>query len=101
MNKSFAENEDSIKNLIKEIRLEQKVSPSRKNEEFESYVKHGIFDIEENIGVYINFDTDLRARALLKDYVLFSDHKMIKDFKERYSDDYFYLQAKYARDTNV
>ncbi|MDE6141318.1 MAG: hypothetical protein K2G03_01815, partial [Bacilli bacterium] len=99
--KSFLSNDDSIKNLLSEIRIEQKVSPSRKDEEFESYIKQGIFDIEEIVGTFINFDQDLKARALLKEYVLFSDFKMLKDFKERYADDYFYLQAKYSRDTNL
>ncbi len=100
-NKSFSTNLVSIERLILEIRSEQKISPMRKNAEFKNYVLQGIFDIEEKIGSVIDFDIDLKARALLKDYVLYADHNLLKDFFERYSDDYFYLQAKYSRDTNI
>lgn len=101
MKNSFSNNEDSLKNILEEIRIEQKISPLRDINELKTYLNQGIYDIEYYSGKYIDFDEDLQARELLKNYVLFADHNMKSKFKEEYSDEYIQLQIKYNRDSDL
>lgn len=101
MKNSFVANTTSIEQLLEEIRVEQKISPLRNISELENILKEGIYDIEYNVGNYIDFDVDLQARSLLKDYVLFADHNMKSKFKEEYSTEYINLQFKYNKDSNI
>ncbi len=90
-----------IMTLIKEIRSEQHISPFRENEEFEGYVKEAIYDINEKCGAKIDYDKDLKARSLLKNYVLYADFKRLAEFKELYGGEYAELQAKYYKPADV
>lgn len=101
MNNSFINNESSIQGLLEEIKIEQKISPLRDIKELEKYLKQGIYDIEYYVGKMVNFDEDLQARDLLKNYVLFSDHNLKSAFRKDYEDEYISLQIKYNRDSNV
>ena len=56
---SFSKKDESIIKLLEEIRSEKKISPLKKNEEFKKLLLEGIYDIEEAIGFYIDFDKDL------------------------------------------
>lgn len=98
---SFVNNGASQKGILKEIRIEQKISPLRDIEELEKLLKEGIYELEEIAGSYIDFDTDLKARGLLKDFVLFADHNAKSKFREEYYDEYLALQIRYNRDSNV
>lgn len=98
---SFLLNDDSIKKLLDEIKGDQKISPLRDINDLKGFVKQGIYDIEYYVGKYINFDEDLQARDLLKNYVLFSDHNLKSKFKEEYQGEYIGLQIKYNRDSVV
>ena len=93
--------DEQITKLVSEIRKEQQVSPSLPDSNFISYVKSGEFDIDEIVGYKINFEKDLKARELLKNYVLYANHKRLAEFKELYLSEYVSLQIKYNRDTNL
>lgn len=98
---SFSKKDESIIKLLEEIRSEKKISPLKKNEEFEKLLLEGIYDIEEAIGFYIDFDKDLKARKLLKNYVLYSMYNLLAKFKEDYLSEYTELQFRYNRDSII
>ena len=99
MKESFAKKEEAIEKILEEIRINHKISPLRNIKDLTSNLLEGIYDIETFVGSYIDFDEDLTARKLLKDYVLFSDFNMISKFKEEYYSEYVSLQIKYNCDT--
>lgn len=101
MTNSFSENNDSIIKLLEEIRVEKKISPLKDMKDFKNILLTGIYDIEEKIGFYIDFDNDLKARDLLKNYVLYSTHNLLAKFKEDYFSEYTELQIKYNCDTII
>lgn len=101
MKNSFSKNNDSLEKILEEIRIEQKVSPLKDMSEYENTLLSGIYDIEDSVGYYIDFDIDLKARDLLKNYVLFSMHNLKSKFKEDYANEYISLQFKYNRDTDI
>lgn len=101
MQNSFQYCNDSIASLLEEIKTEQKISPLRRINDFEKILKQGIYDIEYFVGKYIDFDKDLQARGLLKNYVLFCDHNLLSKFKEEYRDEYINLQIKYSSDSKL
>lgn len=87
--------------IIKEFRTENHVSPFRENEEFVQYVEEGIFSINQNCGQEVDYDKDLEARSLLKNYVLYADYKRLAEFKELYGGEYIELQAKYYKSSHI
>lgn len=90
-----------IVDLVSEIRKEQLINPNIPNENFERYVKEGIYNINNSVGVSINFDEDMDARVLLKNYVLYANYKRLAEFKELYMIDYVALQIKYNNDSEL
>ncbi len=52
-----------ITDLVSEIRKEQLINPNIPSENFERYVKEGIYNINNSVGVSINFDEDMDARV--------------------------------------
>lgn len=88
-------NDTQIQKLLEEIRGEQHISPLEKNEILIGYIKEAEFDINDKSGEKINYEIDLKARSLLKNYVLYSRYKRLAEFKELYVGDYAELQAKY------
>lgn len=90
-----------VENIVKEVRKEQSISPKLPNDSFTNYVKEGMYNINDSVGCMINYDEDLEARALLKNYVLYANHKRTAEFKELYMADYVKLQVKYNVDTSV
>ncbi|MCI8618135.1 MAG: hypothetical protein HFJ60_07915 [Clostridia bacterium] len=87
--------------FLNEMRDENHISPFREDSEFIPYIKDGIYDINEYCGKKINYDMDLKARRLLKNYVLYADYKKLAEFKERYIADYDELQRKYYINSNI
>ena len=87
--------DNSYYNLLKEIRHEQGISPKIKDQVLLSYIKDGIYNINNSSGCKIDYDTDLDARRLLKNYVLYANHYRLAEFKELYSSEYVALQIKY------
>ena len=84
-----------LKDLLEEIKLEQQISPFLDEQIILNFIQSGIFDIEEVVGFQIDFNKDLKARTLLKNYVLYANHKRLSEFKTLYGGDYIELQRKY------
>lgn len=85
----------NLNNLVQEIRNEQNISPFFKNELIESLLDEGVYDINSIAGTKIDYDQDLNARVLLKNYVLYRRFSRLAEFKEVYAGDYAQLQARY------
>ncbi len=90
-----------IKKLLQEIKMEQHTSPFKDDEEIIGYIKEAEYDINYICGTEIDYKTDLDARSLLKNRVLYADHKRLAEFKELYGAEYAALQAKYYNTTNI
>ena len=84
-----------ISGLLEDIKAEQQISPFLDDTPLKNYIKDGIFDIENNVGFEIDFAKDLKARTLLKTYVLYANHKRLSEFKQLYGGDYIELHRKY------
>ena len=87
--------------LLEEIKREQHISPFREDKEIKSYINDGEYDINKVCGAEIDYEKDLRARSLLKNYVLYADYKRLAEFKQLYGAEYALLQAEYYKPTNV
>lgn len=94
-------NEEQISKLLIEIKLEQHTSPFKEDEEIIGYIKEAEYNINTQSGAKIDYEKDLDARSLLKNYVLYADHKILAEFKELYGADYENLKAKYYNPTDV
>ena len=88
-------NEQSLIAIVKEIRDEQHISPFVKDKIIKKFVLDGEYDINESSGILIDYDKDLAARRLLKNYVMYANNKRLAEFKQLYYSDYAKLQAKY------
>lgn len=94
-------NDTQINNLITEIRREQHISPYEEDETLKDYIKEAEYDINENSGIEIDYEKDLKARSLLKDNVLYRRYGRLAEFKQLYIGDYANLQAKYYKPSSL
>jgi hypothetical protein len=94
-------NNTQIEKLIEEIRTEQHVSPNEEDEVIEKLIKEAEFDINSKSGAKIDYDADLTARGLLKNYVMYRRFGRIAEFKQLYAGDYADLQAKYYNPSDI
>lgn len=92
--------DEKINKFIQEYRLENHISPFRDDKEFVEYVRDGEEDINKYCGSEIDYETDRKARRLLKNYVLYADYKKLAEFKETYIGDYVELQREYFLKNN-
>ena len=90
-----------IQKLIIEIRGEQHISPFEEDKVLEGYIKEAEYDINKSSGTEIVYEKDLKARSLLKNYVLYSRFKRLAEFKQLYMGDYVYLQTEYYNPSDV
>ena len=90
-----------IKRLITEIRKEQHISPYEEEEVLRGYIKEAEYDINKSSGAEIDYEEDLKARSLLKNYVLYSRFKRLAEFKQLYAGEYANLQAEYYKPSDV
>ena len=81
--------EEKIKEILQEI----------KDESLINYIKEAEYSINQNSGNSIDYDKDLEARSLLKNYVLYANDKRLAEFKQLYCGEYAKLQAKYYGNT--
>lgn len=93
--------ESKIKKIVEEVRKEQLISPKLPDDSFINYAKEGMYNINESVGCMLDYESDLDARSLLKNYILYANHKRLAEFKELYTSDYVALQLKYNVDTSV
>ncbi len=91
-------NDENIKKLC-EIFFNNFKFDSYSKEDLDKYVRNGIYDINNSVGVEINYLDDLKAQALLENYVLYAIYKRLYEFKQLYIGDYVELQIKYNRDS--
>ncbi len=91
--------EEQIKELLREIQNEQ--HPVEDEETLRGYIKEAQFDINESSGEEIDYSKDLKARKLLKNFVLYDRFKRLAEFKQLYVGDYVNLQAKYYKPTDI
>ena len=89
--------EEEIEKIILEVRQEQSISPNISDQMLKNYVKEGIYDINDNCGMEIDYSKNLKARSLLKNYVLYANYNRLAEFKELYRGEYFALQAEYYK----
>lgn len=94
-------NNTQIEKLIEEIRSEQHVSPNEEDKVIEKLIKEAEFDINSKSGAKIDYDADLTARGLLKNYAMYRRFGRIAEFKQLYAGDYADLQAKYYKPSDI
>lgn len=94
-------NKEQILILLEEIKSEQHTSPFKEDKEIIGYIKQAEYNINYVSGAIIDYDVDLDARSLLKNYVLYADNKQLAEFRELYGGEYADLQAKYSEDSRL
>lgn len=90
-----------IGQLLKEIRDEQHITPFEKDTTIIGYIKEAEFDINKIAGAKIDYEIDLKARSLLKNYVFYTREKRLAEFKQLYGEQYALLQAEYYKPTSI
>ena len=91
----------NLEKLKKEIRQEQRLSPLFPDESIANFIREGMQDINNVVGIEVDYDTDLEARSLLKYYVLYANHMRLAEFREVYAGEYVKLQIKYLNSTDI
>ena len=91
--------ENTIKVVLQEIRNEQ--HPVENDETLIGYIKDAEYDINEYAGVKIDFGKDLKAKVLLKNFVLYARYKRLAEFKALHIGEYSELKAKYYKPSSV
>lgn len=92
---------NDIDKILNEVIAEQQISPYVSTDFLKNYIREGIYEIEKICEAEVDFDYDLHARRILKGYVLYANHKLLAEWKERYISDLIELQEKYYKDTSV
>lgn len=90
-----------IEKLLREIRGEQHISPFEEDSVVIGYIKEAEYDINDKSGHQIDYEVDLTARSLLKNYVLYARGKRLAEFKQLYGAGYAELQARYYKHTDI
>lgn len=93
--------DNEINKLIEEIRKEQHISQNEDDSVIKGYLKDAEYDINECSGAKIKYEVDLKAKSLLKNFVLYARYNRLAEFKQLYAGEYAYLQAKYYKPTDV
>lgn len=94
-------NDTQINKLITEIKGEQHISPFEEDEVLKGYIKEAEYDINDKAGAEIDYEKDLKARSLLKNYVLYARFKRLAEFKQLYVGEYANLQADYYKSSDI
>lgn len=77
-------NEDTINQLIIEIREGYNIPFFFSDEMLFQAIQEGNYYLSRLVG-NIDYDEDLQARMLLKNYVLYSYHNRLDDFEDNYA----------------
>ena len=82
--------------IATEIKAEMQLAPSTSDEVLKQYTKEGEAFLNSRLsGLEIDFNADLVARALLKNYVRYAYYGMVSDFKEKYNGDIYDTISEY------
>lgn len=92
-------NEVQIANILEEVKREQ--HPIEDDETLIGYIKDAEYDINYNSGKEIDYLTDLEAKRLLKNFVLYARYAKLAEFKQLNVGEYADLQAKYYKPSNI
>ena len=92
-------NAEQIATIIQEIRNEQ--HPIENDATLEGYIKHAEYNLNDYAGAVIDYNKDLDARALLKNYVFYARYKRLAEFKSVYEGEYCDLQARYYKPADI
>ncbi len=90
-----------LNKLLQEIKGEQHISPFEEDSVITGYIKEAEYVINNSSGANIEYEIDLEARSLLKNYVFYARHKRLAEFNQLYGDKIAYLQAKYYKPTDL
>lgn len=101
MNNSNENKDTKLNSLIKEIIRDHQLDSYTDEEVIKDYIKDGIYDINNSVGSEIDYENDLCAKSLLKNYVAYAMYKKLSEFKELYQGEYAKLQIWYNRDSEI
>lgn len=87
--------------FVEEIREEQNIPYFITDATILNIIKEAIYDTNSKVGFEIDYDTDLSARAYIKNYYLYAATYRLAEFRELYSGDLIDLQIKYNKDSNL
>ena len=100
-NEEIQTSEDTeFQELLQEIKNEQHISPFEEDSVIIGYIKEAQYDINQ-CGPGIDYDKDLKARSLLKNYVFYAREKKLAEFKQLYAGEYAVLQAEYYKPSDI
>jgi len=85
--------------IVEEIKNEQ--HPQEDDTTLMNYVKEAEYSINGNCGIEIDYEEDLEAKVLVKNYVLYRRYNRLAEFKQLYGGEYANLQAKYYPNTSI
>lgn len=94
-------NDIQLHKLLEEIRGEQHISPNEDDNVVMGYLRDAQYDIDECCGEKIDYEVDLKARSLLKNFVLYARYSRLAEFRQLYAGEYAYLQAKYYKPSDI
>ena len=86
---------DVLKGILQEVRDEQRIHPLFRDESLLNYIESGMQDINSVVGTHVDYEVDLQARMLLKNYVMYANNSRLAEFKEVYASEYTLLQINY------
>lgn len=93
-NKSVSE--ETLNSILEEIKIEQNISPFIDVKKLLPILNEGVYFISNEICNFeIDYEIDLSARSLLKNYFMYANHSRLAEFKEIYQSEYIALQEKY------
>ena len=89
-------NSTLLEEIVDEFISEKRIIAYEEKEVFIGKLKLAIQFFDETIvATKIDYDKDLEARNLLKEYVFYDFYNRLPEFKERYANDFIQLQFKY------
>lgn len=82
--------------LLNEVKSYLKITWNEEDEDITNLIKEGEQHLSEKIGAEIDFEKDLSAFGLLKDYCRYKRNYSIEYFEQNFLDKIVFLQLKYA-----
>lgn len=85
--------------LLEEIKEEQQIPSFSPDGPLVNFIKEGKYFLQYLTKTDIDYEEDLQARSLLKNYVFYANHGQLDKFMEVYQYAYIELQIKYIKDS--
>lgn len=88
--------ENQLTVIVTEIKGEMQLSPSVPNTNLAQFAKEGEAFLNSRVEfLVIDFDVDLNARSLLKNYIRYAYYGSLNEFKNLYQGDIYDMQIRY------